>query len=309
VPDVGDTMGSRPVAAGASRTGSLQVDACTLHYRVDGDAGPRLVLIQGVGLHGDGWGPQLAGLAHDHQVLTFDNRGMGRSQPLGGPLTGERMAADAVALLDHLGWAHAHVTGHSLGGLVAIHLGLAARTRVRSLALLCTVARGAVATRPSWPIVKVGAVSGLPSGRIRRRAFLALVLSARARRAGDPDRLAEELAPLFGHDLAVQPPVVGHQLRALRAYDARTRLAELAGVPTVVVNATEDPIAPPGFGRALAAGIPGARFVELADAAHGVTIERADDVNTLLREHVAAAEGVHDAASAAAADGSSGGGA
>ena len=45
----------------------------------------------------------------------------------------------------------------------------------------------------------------------------------------DRDALAAELAPLFGHDLADQPPVTSPQLKALRAFDALPRLRELAG--------------------------------------------------------------------------------
>ncbi|HEX8907135.1 MAG TPA: alpha/beta fold hydrolase, partial [Longimicrobiaceae bacterium] len=86
------------------------------------------------------------------------------------------------------------------------------------------------------------------------------------------------------------PPVAMKQLAALRAYDATPRLGELAGIPALVVTAEHDPIARPESGRALAAGIPGARYVEFADASHGLPIQRADEVNALLLEHLRAAE-------------------
>jgi aminoacrylate hydrolase len=108
----------------------------------------------------------------------------------------------------------------------------------------------------------------------------------------DRDALAERLAPLFGHDLADQPPVVMKQMAAMKAYDATHRLAELANLPTLVVSATYDPIAPPRLGRALAAGIPGARYVEIPGASHGVPIQCADRVNALLLEHFAMVGGV-----------------
>ena len=108
--------------------------------------------------------------------------------------------------------------------------------------------------------------------------------------SSEAEELAARLAPLFGHDLAEQPAVAMRQLRALRAYDASTRLDRLAGVPTLVVSATHDPIAPPRYGRALAEGVPGARFVEVSGASHGVTIQHAEQINTLLREHLTQAE-------------------
>jgi len=262
----------------------LAYEGCRLSYRVAG-SGPPVLLIQGVGLHGEGWTPQTRQLSADFRCLTFDNRGMGASQPCGRPLSVEQMAADALALMDAEGWDSAHLVGHSLGGLVAQHLALAARQRVRSLALLCTVSRGRDATRMTPRVLSIGIRSSFGTLRTRRRAFLEIVMSPAGLAAADTDALAAQLEPLFGHDLAIRPPVVMKQLGALRAYDSTPRLAELAGVPTLVVGAAHDPIAPPRFGRALARAIPGARYVEFDDAAHGVVIERAERVNALLCEH------------------------
>jgi len=78
---------------------------------------------------------------------------MGRSQPIGAPLSIERMAEDALVLMDGAGLGVGARRRHSLGGLIALHLALSARNRVRSLSLLCTFARGRDATRPSpWMI-------------------------------------------------------------------------------------------------------------------------------------------------------------
>lgn len=92
---------------------------------------------------------------------------------------------------------------------------------------------------------------------MRRRGFLQLLLPPGAMTAAERDALAERLAPLFGHDLADTPPVVNDQLKAMRAADATPRLGELAGIPTLVMCGTHDPIAPPTLGKALATGIPG----------------------------------------------------
>ncbi|MFO0940204.1 MAG: hypothetical protein U0930_05500 [Pirellulales bacterium] len=40
-------------------------------------------MIQGTGTHGDAWNPQVERLQSEYQCLTFDNRGMADSQPLG----------------------------------------------------------------------------------------------------------------------------------------------------------------------------------------------------------------------------------
>ena len=267
---------------------SIDHRGCRLVYDVQGQ-GPPVLLIQGVGVHGDGWRPQVEALSGRYTCLSFDNRGMGRSQPVGAPITVEQMAEDAAALLDAEGWEAVHVVGHSLGGLVALHLALSARKRIQSLALLCTFAGGRDAAPPTARMIWLGLRSRVGTRRMRRRGFLQLVMPPGAADDADPEELAERLASLFGHDLADQPPVVNPQLAAMRAYDATPRLGELAGLPTLVVSAVHDPIAPPRAGRVLAAGIPGARYVEMPDASHGVPIHRAGEINALLLDHLAAA--------------------
>jgi 3-oxoadipate enol-lactonase len=110
-------------------------------------------------------------------------------------------------------------------------------------------------------------------------------MPARYLQETDRAALATRLEPLFGHDLADQPAIVMTQLRAMAKYDASSRLSALAHIPTLVVTASEDRIARCAYGKALAAAIPGARYVELSDAGHGVTIHRPDDINRLLVEH------------------------
>lgn len=272
---------------------SVDYRGCRFVYNVQGQ-GPPVLLIQGVGVHGEGWRPQVEALSDRYTCLSFDNRGMGRSQPAGAPITVEQMAEDSEALLDAEGWEAAHLVGHSLGGLIALHLALSARKRVRSLALLCTFAGGRDAAPPTARMIWLGLRSRVGTRRMRRRAFLQLVMPPRTAADADPEELAEQLAPLFGHDLADQPSIVDPQLAALRAYDATSRLGELAGLPTLVVSAIHDPIAPPRAGRRLAEGIPGARYVEIPDASHGVPIHRADQINALLFDHLAAAHNQPD---------------
>jgi pimeloyl-ACP methyl ester carboxylesterase len=257
---------------------------CRLAYDRRG-SGPAVLFVQGVGVHGDGWLPQVEALADRFTCLTFDNRGMGRSVPVGGPITVEQMAADARAVLDAEGIASAHVVGHSLGGLVAVYQALAARERVRSLALLCTFADGRAAAPLTLRMMWLGMRSRVGTRAMRRRGFARLIYPPGVADAADFDRLAT----LFGHDLGDTPDVVGPQLSAMRKASALPRLGELAGVPTLVANAAHDPIAPPRVGRALAAGIPGARYVEFADASHGLPITHPAETNALLREHLEAA--------------------
>ncbi len=106
----------------------------------------------------------------------------------------------------------------------------------------------------------------------------------------DLDALAQELVPIFGHDLADAPPATLQQGSALAAYNAWPRLPRLAGFPTLVVSGVHDPIGSPKVGRSLAAAIADARYVEIEDAAHGLTVQHSERTNSLLRGHFAVAE-------------------
>ncbi len=259
---------------------------CQLAYEIRG-SGPPVVFIQGVGVHGSAWAPQFEALAARFQCLSFDNRGLGRSLPLGSvPLTIKQMAEDTLALMDAQGWASAHLVGHSMGGLVALEAALSARSRVQSLALLCSFPRGRDATRVTPGMVWTGLRTRIGTRAQRRKAFLEIVAPPDVRAANDPARLAADLAPLFGHDLADQPPVSMKQLSAMVRYDATPRLHELAGLPVLVVSAALDRIAPPEVGRGMAAAILGARFVEIPRASHGATILEAERINELLLDHL-----------------------
>lgn len=266
-------------------------NAVSLHYELHGDKGDPVLLIQGVGVIGNGWKPQVDGLAANHRLLTFDNRGIGQSTaPAGKSLAIEQMADDAAALVQAVGWDSCHVIGHSMGGVIAQRLALTHPRRVKSLALLCTVARGADAVRMTPQMTWTGLRTNIGTRAMRRRAFLELICPKEFLATADCEALAFELAPLFGHDLAEQPPIAMRQAMALRKHDCSRELAKLAGTPTLVVSAEHDPITPPRFGRQLAALIPGARFVEISAASHGVPIHRAAEINPLIAGFIQSAK-------------------
>jgi len=247
--------------------------------------GPAVLLIQGVGVIGRGWQPQVEGLAREYTLFTFDNRGIGQSTMDATALSIEAMAQDALAVMDAGRVDRFHLVGHSMGGVIAQEVALRAPTRVRSLCLMNTVVRGRDASGLTLPMIVTGLRTRIGTRAMRRRAFLDLVMPADALAAVDRAALCDRLADLFGHDLADQPSIVMPQIRAMARYDARDRLSRLAAIPTLVMSAAHDRIAAPASGRALAAAIPGARYVEYPDAGHGLPIQHADRINAALREH------------------------
>jgi pimeloyl-ACP methyl ester carboxylesterase len=226
------------------------------------------------------------GLCGEFACLAFDNRGVGESTADTAKLTIDQMAEDALAVMDAAGWPSAHLAGHSMGGLIAREVALRAPERVRSLALLCTFSRGPEAARMTPQIVWMGIRTRIGSPAMRRAGFLRMLYPAQyLDTCGDLARLAEETGRTLGRDLADTPSIVMKQLGAMRRYQASGESKSLAGMPTLVVSAEHDPIALPRFGRKLAAEIPGSRYVEIAGASHAVTLQMAERINALLREH------------------------
>ena len=252
-------------------------------------SGPAVILVQGAGVIGEGWRPQIDALKGRYTVIWIDNRGIGQSIYTSRDLTIEDMAADVLAVADAERLDRFHLGGHSMGGLISQQVALTAPTRVASLALLCTFLTGRQATAMSVPMLLIAIRSRLGTRRMRRRAFVEMVMTTEYLASVDRDELCAGLQGLFGHDLADQPAVVMKQLKAMGRFDASRRLPELASIPTLVLSADQDRIARPDYGRALARAIPGAAFLELTGG-HAVTIERADAVNATLLDHLRRAE-------------------
>lgn len=263
----------------------LQRPDATIRYIREGTGTP-LVLVQGAGVIGEGWRPQIDALRASHAIVALDNRGIGGSTYRASALTIEDMAADVLAIADAEGFDRFHLAGHSIGGLIAQEIALRARPRMLGLALLCTFERGGQASRLTPAIIWKGLRTRIGTRAMRRQAFMELVMPGGYLAGVDREALASQLATLFGHDLADQPAIVMKQLGAASRFDASGRLQDLAGVPTLVLSARHDAIALPEYGRALAARIPGARYVEIADGGHAVTIQCAHEVNELLAEHL-----------------------
>ena len=252
--------------------------------------GEAVLLIQGVGAVGNAWRPQIEALSQHYSVVAFDNRGIGGSSITEGCLTIEGMAEDALTILNAEGINRCHVVGHSMGGLIAAQLALMWPRRVKSLALLCTFADGRGATRLSGRMLMLALRSRIGTRVMRRTGMIRMIMPDAYVRQNDPTTLARTLGDLFGRDLADQPSIIPRQLRAMSRYSALSRLHELSGIPTLVVSAHQDPIAPPPLGKDIASRIQGARYVEFPDASHALPIQLAHEVNALLSEHLASAE-------------------
>ena len=98
------------------------VNGISIDYTIAGE-GPPALLICGTGQPADLWFAQVADLAAaGHRVITFDNRGCGRSAAPPAPYQVADMAADTAALIEHLSLGPCDIIGYSLGGYIAQQL-------------------------------------------------------------------------------------------------------------------------------------------------------------------------------------------
>src|ERR1700735_405291 len=115
------------------------VNGIDIAYADSGGDGPAVILSHGYLMDHTMFDAQVAALAPDFRVITWDERGFGGT-PAPAPFTYWDSARDALGLLDHLGVRQAVLGGMSQGGFLSLRAALLAPQRVRALILLDTQA-------------------------------------------------------------------------------------------------------------------------------------------------------------------------
>lgn len=257
-----------------------------LSWRSEG-AGEPLLLIMGLSGSARAWYRLLPHVRRHSEAIVFDNRGTGDSDRVTGPLTMADLVADAVAVLDAAGHDSAHVMGVSMGGMIAQHLALDHRERVRSLILGCTTAGGSRGN-PPWRLLAATALRPVV-GAARTFPIIAPALYAPGTRRRYPQRVTEDLEIRLGDATDVRTTL--GQMAAIVMHDTRRRLGELAGLPVTVMHGIQDALIPVERGRDLATAIPGARLVLIPNCGHMITTDAEREVAAVIRRHLASATG------------------
>lgn len=248
-------------------------DGAQIYWKLEGaEDKPPLVLLNSIGTDLSLWDTVVPHLLPAFRLLRLDLRGHGASTVTAGDYTLGGLADDVVAVMEAAGIAQAAFAGVSLGGMVAMELGLRHRARVSALALICT---SATMDHASW----VDRVQKVRSGGMTAIADLATqrFLSPRFA-AAHPGVAASVRRGLL------TMPADGYAGAAAAVRDMKLidRLPALA-VPTLVVTGDRDISTPfAGHGEHLVAAIANARLVHL-DSAHLAPLEAPAALAVTLR--------------------------
>jgi len=237
-----------------------------------------VLLSSGLGGAAAFWRPQLQALLDaGHRVITYDQRGTGRSaEALPAPYRIAHMAQDVRELLDATDTAHCHLVGHALGGLVGLQLALDAPKRVASLVLINAWAKPNPHSARCFDarLALLGALG--PRAYVEAQPIFLYPADWCAEHA---DQVQAEVDHAFAHFPG--EAVMRARIDALRAFDVDAQLARIT-TPTLISAAVDDTLVPWTCSQHLAQGLPRATLHTLPHGGHAHTVTQAAVFNTAL---------------------------
>jgi len=251
-----------------------------MHYEMTGRNDPdaeTIVLSAGLGGAGAFWQPQISALAEHFRVVTYDQRGTGRSVAvLPDNYSIGHMAEDVMAMLDSLGIARCHFMGHALGGIVGLEIALRRPSLLNRLILVNTWAKADSHTGRCFAVRKHLLLNvGVEAYVQAQPIFLypAVWLSQNAERVAIEEK--HGIAHFQGTDTLLK------RIGALLAFDVSTRLGEIK-VPTLVAASRDDVLVPWTASQILAERLPHSELWIIAEGGHGFTVTEQDTFNTKI---------------------------
>lgn len=258
-----------------------QIDAngISQYYDIKGD-GPPLLLVAGMGGTANYWGEQIDYFARTNTVISYDQRGTGRSAHERVESI-EQLRDDLLALLDALGFDSVDYLGHSTGGNIGQIIAIENPERLRKLVIYASTTHGDAYRSKVW--------------RVRRSILETqgpdLYGDMTSLMLYPPDWIAENadiLEKQQAAQVAMLAPVavMTSRIEAVQAFDRREQLSGI-DVPTMVLCARDDHQTPAYFSAALAAAIPGADYRLLDYGGHACSRTVPGEFNRIVAEFFA----------------------
>ncbi len=237
----------------------------------DFSRGRKILFIHGAGSNGHTWHRQGEALGEKHSPIALDLPGHGRSTGVDGLRTVRDYADFIVAFLDALKIKSAVILGHSMGGAIAMELGLRHSARVEALILSCTAAKFNISAE------RIGALRAITMGRAPQ-AFNTEGYS--------PKTIKENFDVVregWMEQIKTDPRVRYTDIVACSQVDMREEIAKIEK-PTLVLAGADDQGTTPADAELIAGKIRGAKLKIFADAGHMIPRERPVDYNAAIEE-------------------------
>jgi pimeloyl-ACP methyl ester carboxylesterase len=253
-------------------------------YYEDTGSGEPLILVMGLGGDLQAWALQVPTLSKHFRVITYDNRGAGRTSAPDKPYSIAGMADDLAGLMDHLGIEKAHILGWSMGGYIAQEFALKYKARVQKLILLATAAdidgygRNVVT---SWINVRRSSLSREQTVRLTASWLYSPELF------DDTARFERTILNSVSNPYSQQVHAFIRQAQAVLAFDAADRVKNITQ-ETLVIGCEGDIIVPPRNSEKLAKLLPKAAL-KLLPGGHAGCIENPNEYNAAFIEFLGAA--------------------
>jgi pimeloyl-ACP methyl ester carboxylesterase len=273
----------------SSKFVDLKRTSIRAHALVEGEGEP-VILVHGGGGNASNWAPIMRQLAGSHRVIAIDRPGCGLSGPF------DYRGVDLIAhggnfmedVLDAFGLERAALVGNSMGGLFCAAFATSHPERVEQLVLVGSPA-GASSATPlplrimGTPIVNrvFFATVGRPSAAQMRRTLRMLLVA-------HPERVTGEMIEAMWRGAAMPHARVAwrtlledcNPITGFRKEFLLTPLLSRIATPTLWLWGALDKYAPTRTGRALAASMPRAEFIEIPSAGHLPWLDDATRVAT-----------------------------
>ena len=258
-------------------------------YELLASGGDPLILIPGLGATASLFDPIAGELSNTFSVITFDNRGLGRSEALRPAQSLRDYAVDVVELLDHLQLERAHVLGLSFGGIVAQQLAIDHPGRVDRLVLIsCSNRFGPYLTEVAKLLGQ--SLRRFPPLLFRRMVELLSVAPQYL------DAHADDLDRKVADAVAARTPrsAIGRQLRCLGNRDVECEINYRIDAPTLVIAGDQDMLIPACYGWNMSREIPGSEYILIRNCGHNPINERPELVIERVTEFLTRRRGRGD---------------
>jgi 3-oxoadipate enol-lactonase len=250
-----------------------KVNGTELYYELHGAEGaPWLIFSHSLACTVRMWDPQIAAFKDRYRILAYDMRGHGQSAAPAGPYTLDMLADDVLALMKELRIQRARYVGLSIGGMIGQHLALKEPGRFERMVLADTGHTQTPETLKQWEerirIAQAQGMKPLVAGTMERWFTPAFRETPQAK------KIAELIA---------NTPVAGYIGcgQAIMKLNTTARLKDIK-LPVLAITGEADAAA--AGTRYIGEHLPGAKFVNIPQAAHIANIEQAEKFNQALRD-------------------------